>query len=1026
MRITVKYQNNTVDAIETSLLDELIASHKIKQFLRAEGWVTVGTDPIRGSGGSYEGPDRRQTTSPSLKPDSLSRRQPARESIAKYAVGIVETLHQPLLVLDAELKVLSANKGFYGVFKATPEETLGRSIYDLGNRQWDIPELRMLLDRILPENTSLEGYEVEHAFPKIGSKKMLLNARGIYKEGTGAQTILLAIEDISALKTRADELAELEERYRHTFQIARDGLILLDKQTGGIIDVNGAFTELVGYSKEELIGKSLLGDSGILSNVKDFQNIAWQSDRFGYVSYGEVQVESKDGRSIDTEIYFINKSKLVLCNVRDITQHKVTRSLLDERENRLRTIIESEPECVKLLAADCTVIEMNPAGLAMIEARSPEQIIGKSALEIIDPQYRQAFLDLTERVFRGESGTLKFEITSLRGAHRWLETHAAPLLDSRGNISALLGITRDITERRLAEEALAESKSFLDKIINSIADPIFVKDRQHRFVLLNDSFCSFMGYRRDELLWKSDYDFFPTNEADIFCSKDEIVFTTGEENINDEQLTSGDGVVHSIVTKKTLYTDERGAQFIVGIMQDITGRKKLEETIRHQAFYDNLTELPNRRLFTEHLTLEMAEAKRNSRKLAVMFLDLDRFKAINDTLGHAEGDKLLKNVAHRLKSCIRASDRAARIGGDEFNIFVSDITDSEEAAISARKILAAVNKPYIISGHELNITTSIGISMYPDDGQRVDDLMRNADMAMYHAKEKGRNTFRFYDPAMNVRTRERMSLEHHLRRSIDRGELLAYYQPQVDVVTGKITCVEALIRWQHPTLGLLSPARFLPLAEETRLILAIDSWMLRTACSQNKAWQKAGLPPICVSVNLSARQFQQPNLVDIVLRILRETDLSPQHLELEITENTAMHDIEMGIPNLTKLTDLGVSFSIDNFGIGYTSLSWLRKLPIRKLKIDKSLIRDVEGASDGGAIINAIIALAHNLKLKVVAEGVESQRGAAFLRSSGCDEMQGYAVSEALSASEIMALMSHEGSFGKRQSSYSGPQARTN
>ncbi len=557
------------------------------------------------------------------------------------------------------------------------------------------------------------------------------------------------------LKTREDELAELKERYRLAFQIARDGLILLDKQTGGIIDVNEAFTALLGYSKEELLGKSL-AHAGILRSVNDFQDIVRRLDRSGQVSYGEVTLESKGGLSIDTEIYFTNKSRLVQCSVRDITE-----------------------------------------------------------------------------------------------------------------------------------------------------------------------------------------------------------------------------------------------------------RKRLEETIRHQAFYDILTELPNRRLFAEHLALEMAEATRNNRKLAVMFLDLDHFKDINDRLGHAEGDKLLKNVALRLKSCIRASDRAARIGGDEFNIFVSNITTAEEAAISARKILSSVNKPYLISGHELNISTSIGISIYPDDGQRVDDLMRNADMAMYHAKEKGRNTFRFYDPAMNVRTRERMSLEYRLRRSIDHGELLAYYQPEVDITTGRITCVEALIRWQHPTLGLLSPARFLPLAEETTLILAIDSWMLRTACAQNRAWQKAGLPPICVSVNLSARQFQRPDLVDAVMQILKDTNLSPQYLELEITENTAMRDIEMSIPNLMKLKDLGVSCSIDDFGIGYTSLSWLRKLPIRKLKIDKSLIHDVENASDNGAIINAIIALAHNLKLKVVAEGVESGREAAFLRATGCDEMQGYAVSEAISVSEATALMSH-------------------
>jgi diguanylate cyclase (GGDEF)-like protein/PAS domain S-box-containing protein len=441
------------------------------------------------------------------------------------------------------------------------------------------------------------------------------------------------------------------------------------------------------------------------------------------------------------------------------------------------------------------------------------------------------------------------------------------------------------------------------------------------------------------------------------------------------------------------------------VAEDITERKKLEETIRYQALYDPLTDLPNRRLFIEHLTLEMAQSKRNHRKLAVMFLDLDRFKNINDSLGHELGDKTLNDVGRRLKACIRESDRVARIGGDEFNILISDIARPEESAISANKILESFNEPLIIDGHELHVSTSIGISIFPDDGREIDDLMKNADMAMYHAKGKGRNNFQFYNPAMNDKILERRSLEHHLRLAIQRGELLANYQPQVDIAMRTISCVEALVRWQHPTLGLLPPVHFLSLAEETGLILSIDSWMLHTACEQNRAWQQAGFPPMRISVNLSARQIQQPNFSEVILQILEETGIRPELLDLEITENIAMHDVVSRITDFTRLADSGVGLSIDDFGTGYSSLSLLSKLPIHKLKIDKSFIKGIKETPDSKELINAIVALAHSLKLKVVAEGVESEDEVAFLQSSGCDEMQGYVFSKAVSAKELEPFM---------------------
>lgn len=694
-----------------------------------------------------------------------SHENTADETIERCAAGIVETVREPLLILAADMSVISANKSFHDTFKTLPDETAGKNIYEIGNRQWNIPAMRTLIGMLLAKNTAVDGYEVENTFPGIGHKIMLVNGHRVYKEGNGAYVILLAMEDVTERRLMEKNFAALEERYGRAF-------------------------------------------------------------------------------------------------------------------------------------------------------------------------------------------------------------------------------------------------NYLKKIINSVADPIFVKDRQHRWVLLNDAFCRFMGYSRDKLRGKTDYDIFPDNEAEIFWTKDEIVFTTGEENINEEQVTDSAGVVHTVVTKKNLYTDEKGNQFIVGSVRDISKRKQMEETIRHQAFYDPLTDLANRRLFIEHLTLEMAHAHRNNKKLAVFFLDLDNFKTINDMLGHAIGDELLKDVARRLRSCIRASDLAARFGGDEFNILMYDITGPEEMAISARKILSVFNDPFMISGHELHVSTSIGISIYPDDGKDTDDLLKHADMAMYHSKESGRNTFQFYEPAINVRALERASLEYHLRRSIDQGELLVYYQPLVDIATRRVTCVEALIRWQHPTLGLLNPAEFLPLAEESGLILSIDSWILRAACEQNKLWQQAGFSPICVSVNLSARQFKQPDFADKVSEVLRETGLSARYLDLEITENTVMRDIEMNITNLARLTDMGVSFAIDDFGTGYTSLGWLRKLPIEKLKIDKSFMNDIEEANGNRAIINAIIALAHNLKLKVVAEGVETEKDVSFLRSGGCDEMQGYVFSKAVPAKEITTFIS--------------------
>ncbi|MFO0752517.1 MAG: EAL domain-containing protein [Thermodesulfovibrionales bacterium] len=444
------------------------------------------------------------------------------------------------------------------------------------------------------------------------------------------------------------------------------------------------------------------------------------------------------------------------------------------------------------------------------------------------------------------------------------------------------------------------------------------------------------------------------------------------------------------------------------MLQEIGERKRVEEQIKHQASHDFLTGLPNRMFFMEHLAAALARARRDRTLLAVMFIDLDRFKNINDSLGHSAGDQLLKEVAVHLRECLREEDTVARIGGDEFTVLLSGIGRSVDIAGVARKVLSLFEKPYVVEEHAFHISASIGISTYPGDSEYAETLLKNADIAMYYAKEQGRNNFQFYNPSMNVRTLERMILENRLRQTLDRGELVVYYQPQVSVETRQITGAEALVRWEHPELGLLNPMHFIPLAEETGFIIPLDEWVLRTACAQNKAWQDAGYPSLRVTVNLSARQLQQSNLEELIVQVLQETGLPPGSLELEITESTAMQNIDLAVPNLARLTERGVRFSIDDFGTGYSSLSYLKKLPVQKLKIDKSFVRRLPKDPDNKAIVTAVIAMAHSLKLEVVAEGVEKKGQFLFLEENKCDAVQGYYFSAPLPAEEFEVLIASE------------------
>jgi len=437
------------------------------------------------------------------------------------------------------------------------------------------------------------------------------------------------------------------------------------------------------------------------------------------------------------------------------------------------------------------------------------------------------------------------------------------------------------------------------------------------------------------------------------------------------------------------------------VFNDITEMRRMDAQLRHQAYHDALTGLPNRFLFNDRLEQAIRQAQRNAGQLAVFFLDLDRFKMVNDTLGHDIGDALLQGIAKRLSTCVRATDTVARLGGDEFTLIVSDIETPQDAALVAEKIMAALEPPLDLGGQEVATSPSIGIALYPEDGQGVQELMKRADTAMYKAKEGGRNGYRFFKSGMHSITADHLSLEADLRHAVERRELEVFYQPKFDVAGSRLTSFEALVRWHHPKKGLLMPDKFISLAEQTGLIISLGEWVLREACAQMKRWIDEGVADVKMAVNISARQFQLPDLAERVAAILAETGLPGSALEIEITESAIMTDVQQTVALLQELKQMGLSISVDDFGTGYSSLNYLRRFPIDTLKIDRTFVSDIGNTPAGAAIVSAIIRLAQGLQLESIAEGVETQEQLSFLQAEQCGGIQGYFFSPPLRRGDV-------------------------
>jgi diguanylate cyclase (GGDEF)-like protein/PAS domain S-box-containing protein len=664
-------------------------------------------------------------------------------------------------------------------------------------------------------------------------------------------------------------------------------------------------------------------------------------------------------------------------------------------EQYYKSLFEENPDAIFIFDLNGKFVVANKA--VSFYGYRVEELIDKPFTGFIIPKDLEKVMAHFLQAVEGTASNCDCSIMDKDGRQREISITNIPIFVNE-EIHGVYTIIKDITEHKKAQSDLVEAEAKYRSLIeNSLVGVYIMQDE--KLVYVNPRLSEMSGYKREELIGLNVSEF-------IYPEDLPLVNENMRKRFNDETGTlkyeyRAIRKDQSVITFE-LYGSKivfNGSDAIIGTVIDITERKNTEKMINHMAYHDQLTDLPNRYLLREKLNEAIKGSRQNNCNFALLFLDLDRFKAINDTMGHEVGDKVLIEIAERLKACVEENDIISRYGGDEFSVLLPE-SGEQRASQVAHQIITKLSLPLTFHHHELLVTPSIGISLFPSHGENFDRLIKNADLAMYNAKSLGRNNFQFFNEELNKKAQHELELEIDLRKALEQNQFVLFYQPQVNLETNQIYGAEALIRWIHPEKGIIPPAAFIPLAEETGLIIPMGEWAIRTACKENKKWQAAGYSPVTVSVNISAKQFFQSNLVEIVKSALSETGLNPNYLELEITESITM-DVERSITTLLELQRIGVKVSIDDFGIGYSSLNYLKSLPIDKLKIDQSFIRECPHDINSNTLVRTIIIMAHLLKMKVIAEGVETEEQVSFLLGQGCKEAQGYLFSKPLPVSEF-------------------------
>jgi len=911
----------------------------------------------------------------------------------------------PLMISLSTLRdgcYLEVNEAFTKVIGYTPEEAVGRTAIELGI--WKSLEDRTRIVNMLQRNGSLTNVEVSFR-SKSGEEIQTLASAEII-DIDGEECLLTILSDITDRKKAEQALRESEQKIRWLTENMLDVVCQIDKDRK-VLYISASCESVLGYKPEELIGQTISDylhpDDAprvfrtMADAVVNRRSTATMKYRFRHSAGHYVWRESTCRLSYDDQGNYVGA---IYCT-RDITERVQAMEAMRRSEEFLNAVFNGIQDGITVLDPELNIVRVNAALEREYGLSGP--VVGRKCYEAYHGNCEPCKACPTLRTVKtARAETEVITATNVDGKIIWLELSAYPMLDACGNVVAIIEHSRDITSRLKCE---AQQRTQVSAM-NAAGDQIVISDASGQIEFVNPAFEQETGYTFCEVVGKELRPLGLPDQDPELCAEIDRVTSLGQTWQGEITSRRKDGTQFIEDVTVTPVKGECGAiEHFIAIKRNITEKKQTQAKLDYLAHHDSLTGLPNRLLFSDRLTQRLAQARRDNTMFAVMFLDLDRFKLINDTLGHGVGDQLLKAAALRLTECLREVDTIARMGGDEFTLIVPNIHSADDATKVAQRVQDALSDSFCINGRELFITTSIGISVFPHDGTDAETLVKNADTAMYRAKEQGTSTYEFYTEELNTIAIERMTMENDLRRAVERSEFVLHYQPQVDISTGRTVGVEALIRWLHPEIGMVSPAKFIPLSEETGLIVPISEWVLRTACAQNKAWQDAGLPPIQVAVNISARLLQESTLAKQVEAVLRETDLAPEYLGIEITEGTLMRNPELAISVLHELKSMGVHISIDDFGTGYSSLSYLKRFPIDVVKLDQSFVRDITTNSDDAAIASAIVALAHSLKLKVIPEGVETLEQLDYLRSLKCDKIQGYFVSPPVAADSIAHLL---------------------
>jgi diguanylate cyclase (GGDEF)-like protein/PAS domain S-box-containing protein len=818
-----------------------------------------------------------------------------------------------------------------------------------------------------------------------------------------------AQRDNSARGRAEGALGDSEEKYRMLMDAVRDYAIFLLDPEGRVVSWNAGAERIKGYTADEIIGHDFScffsPDDIKRGRPEEVLRLTAVSGRY---EANSMRVR-KDGSQFLASVTFTalrdadGKLRGFSEISRDLSESK-------ESEARYRGLLEAAPDAMVMVDQGGEIVLLNVQAEKQFGYHRDE-LIGQKVKNIIPKGFaerliadgiRSAAEALAQQIGTG------IELNGRRkdGSEFPIEIMLSPLESAEGIL--VTAAIRDISVRKAAEEHLAQMEARYRGLLEAAPDAMVVVDQGGEIVLLNVQAEKQFGYRRDELIGQKVKNIIPQGFAERLIADG----TRSAAEALAQQIGTGielngrrkDGSEFPI---EIMLSPLEGAEgvLVTAAIRDITTRKKAEALMIHSSEHDFLTGLPNRMLLSDRVNQAIRLAIRHKKKVAVLFLDLDGFKHINDSLGHPTGDKLLQSVGKRLVDCVRGSDTVSRQGGDEFVVLLSEEDDSEDVSVTAKRMLRAVAEAHFVDQHDLHVTCSVGVSLYPDDGLNAETLIKNADTAMYQAKENGRQTYQYFKPAMNVRAVERQSLEESLRRALERQEFVVHYQPKINLNTGRISGAEALLRWTHPTRGPVPPGQFIPVAEDCGLILPIGTWVLRQACQQAQAWVDAGLPLGTMAVNISAMQLRNESFVEGVFAILQDTRLDPRLLELELTESVLMKHAESTASILTALRERGVQVAVDDFGTGYSSLSYLRKFPIDALKIDQSFVSQITTVPDEIIIVKAVIGLGRSLKLRVVAEGVETQEQLAFLQAYQCDEAQGYYFSRPVLPEQFAKLL---------------------